>query len=346
MKEILIITDTYEDINGVTTTIKQLEKNSSCKITVIHPGLFETFSCPLYKGLKMVFPSQTYFERFMTTTFPGDDFDYIHIATEGPLGLMAKKWCEKNGYKYNTSFHTNWADYFKIYWCIPKSLTWKYLRWFHKGSSNVFVASKVMKNFLYLNGFDDKKMEIMPRGIDHDLFVPEENRVVFKNDIVYPIDVLYVGRVSTEKNIEDVLNLHKIMYNVNVHVVGDGPILSELRRKYNVEGVYFHGFLEGQQLVSMYQMADVTVFPSMTDTYGLIQIESMACGTPVVGKKSLLSNVVIKEGSNGYIYDCPSELSAKVLQAVMLDRAKVVETVEDYSWKEVTSTWEKNLVER
>jgi glycosyltransferase involved in cell wall biosynthesis len=349
MTRILLVTDTYEEINGVSTTLKQLDKNGN--VFVLHPGKIPHFSCPFYKDVKIISPIGYYkikrwfndVSYLMEHDIKGAPFKFesIHVATEGPLGLLAKKWCEKKGYKYNTSFHTSWPDYFHTYWKIPKSLSWKYLRWFHKNSSKIFVSSKAMANNLYLNGFDDTKIEIMERGVDHDLF--KQNLCFGYDATKYCIFILYVGRVSKEKNIEDVCELSLTLgQRYWIHVVGDGPYLSTLKKKY--PWVNFHGYLQGEDLAKMYQRADVTIFPSTTDTYGLTQIESMACGTPVVAKVAPLSNVVIREDINGLLYSTQEELEQQISKAIKMDRNVVAQSVKDHTWEKVTDTWIENLV--
>ena len=194
----------------------------------------------------------------------------IHIATEGPLGLTARRYCVKNNIPFTTAFHTMFAEYVKARTLLPLSIGYAFLKWFHKPSKCLMVATPTLERALKERGFDHIKR--WSRGIDTNLFYPREKQL---QDLPRPI-FMYVGRVAVEKNIEAFLKLDLPGSKV---VVGDGPQRAMLEEKYSK--AYFLGIKEGEELAIHYASADVFVFPSRTDTFGLVLLEALASGVPV-----------------------------------------------------------------
>jgi glycosyltransferase involved in cell wall biosynthesis len=255
--------------------------------------------------------------------------DYIHIATEGPIGLCARKYLSKHNLRYNTAYHTKFPEGLRALFGIPEAITWPLVRWFHKHSGKVLTTTETMVAELRAHGFDG---DVIPwtRGVDRDIFYPADITVEKQPLLVC------VSRVSKEKNLEDFFKLdypgHKIM-------VGDGPMLEEYKAEYpNVE---FVGAKRGQELGDYYRMADVFVFPSRWETFGLVMIEAMACGTPVAAYPCQGPLDVVDEGVTGCMND---DLKQAVKDALMLDRMKVWEGSARWTWERAWEIFRDNLV--
>ena len=329
-KTILIITDNLPDqINGVVTTYTNIE---TCAVldgynfVVLHPGWFRYIDCPKYNEVKLAYP------RFMGKKIKEIAPDYIHIATEGPLGCWARKYLSLHNIKHNTAYHTRFPEGLKKLFGIPEGLTWRFVRWFHKHSGKVLTTTDSMVQELQAHGF---KGEIIPwtRGVDRDIFYPSERGTNPKYILVC------VARVSKEKNLEDFFeldypNAHKIM-------VGDGPMLEKYKAQY--PSVEFVGFKIGKELADYYRMADVFVFPSRWETFGIVMIEAMACGTPVAAYPCQGPLDVVDEGITGYLNE---DLKQAVTAALKLDRQDVWESSKKWSWERAWQIFRDNLVEK
>jgi len=327
-KTILIITDNLpEQINGVVTTYKNIEACAvldGYSVVYITPGDFRYFDCPGYNEVKIAYP------RAMGKKIKEVGADYIHIATEGPLGLSARKYLSKHNIRYNTAYHTKFPEGLRALFGIPEKLTWPLVRWFHKHSGKVLTTTDTMVKELRDHGFDG---DVIPwtRGVDRSIFYPAVAREKTKLSVL-----VCVSRVSKEKSLEDFFTLdypgHKIM-------VGDGPMLEEYKTNYpNVE---FVGAKRGQELGDYYRMADVFVFPSRWETFGLVMIEAMACGTPVAGYPCQGPLDVIDEGITGCMND---DLKQAVKDALMLDRQRVWEGSGRWTWEKAWHIFRDNLV--
>jgi glycosyltransferase involved in cell wall biosynthesis len=255
--------------------------------------------------------------------------DYIHIATEGPLGLWARAYLSLAGIPHNTAYHTKFPEGLKKLFGIPEWITWRFVRWFHKHSGKVLTTTDSMVAELKAHGFDG---EVIPwtRGVDRDIFYPADITVEKQPLLVC------VSRVSKEKNLEDFFKLdypgHKIM-------VGDGPMLEEYKAEY--PSVEFVGAKRGQELGDYYRMADVFVFPSCWETFGIVMIEAMACGTPVAAYPVQGPLDVIDEGVTGCMND---DLKQAVKDALMLDRMKVWQGSGRWTWDKAWQIFRDNLV--
>jgi glycosyltransferase involved in cell wall biosynthesis len=328
-KTILIVTDNLPDqINGVVTTYKNIETMAlldGYTVDYIHPGRYRFIDCPKYNEVKLTFTKK------VGKTIKEINPDYIHIATEGPLGLSARKYLTKHGIRYNTAYHTKFPEGLKALFNLPEKFTWAFVRWFHKHSNCVLTTTDTMVNELKAHKFKGK---VIPwtRGVDREIFYPAINR----NKTIYPV-LVCVSRVSKEKNLEDFFSMeyigaHKIM-------VGDGPMLEEYKAKYpNVE---FVGAKRGQELGDYYRMADVFVFPSQWETFGLVMIEAMACGTPVAAYPCQGPLDVVDEGITGCLNE---DLKQAVKDATILSRTKVWEGSGRWTWEKAWEIFRDNLV--
>lgn len=331
-KKILIVTDNLRDqINGVVTTFKSIESYAdadSYDIVYLDPGQFSYIDAPGYPEVKLSWP------RSMGKKIEAHHADYIHIATEGPLGLSARLYCDRNGYKYNTSYHTKFPEFLKEIYNIPMSWTYWYVRWFHKHSGKVLTTTQTMVNDLQRHGFDG---DVIPwtRGVDRTIFKSKlRGRTVAGRPIL-----LSVGRVSKEKGIDDFCTLD--WPSATKIVVGDGPYRKELASKY--PDVIFAGVKKGRSLAEYYANADVFVFPSRTDTFGIVIIEALACGTPVAGYPVPGPIDILEEGVTGSMND---DLLLAVQKALTLDRKTVKLNSKKWTWQACWNIFKVNLVEK
>jgi len=326
-KTILIITDNLpEQINGVVTTYTNIEACAildGYRVVYITPGDFRHFDCPGYNEVKIAYTRQ------MGKKIEAVGADYIHIATEGPVGLSARKYLSKRNLRYNTAYHTKFPEGLRALFGIPEAVTWPLVRWFHKHSGKVLTTTDTMVAELRAHGFDGDVIS-WTRGVDRDIFYPADITVEKQPLLVC------VSRVSKEKNLEDFFKLdypgHKIM-------VGDGPMLEEYKAEY--PSVEFVGAKRGVELGDYYRMADVFVFPSRWETFGLVMIEAMACGTPVAAYPCQGPLDVVDEGVTGCLND---ELKQAVNDALMLDRTKVWQGSARWTWENAWEIFRDNLV--
>ena len=331
-KKILIITDNLpEQINGVVTTYKNIEacavRDNYC-VVYLDPGRFRYVDCPGYNEVKIAFP------RKVGAILEEINPDYIHIATEGPIGLRVRQYLDKHNYRYNTAYHTKFPEGLRALFGIPESITWPLVRWFHKHSGKVLTTTDSMVQELKQHGFDGDIVS-WTRGVDRDVFSPalRVKQNTTKKTLVC------VARVSKEKNLQaffelDYPDCHKIM-------VGDGPMLETYKTQY--PDVEFVGFKTGVELATYYANADVFVFPSQWETFGIVMIESMACGTPVAAYPVQGPLDVIDEGVTGCMN---TDLKQAVKDALMLDRNLVWQGSQRWSWERAWEIFRDNLVEK
>jgi glycosyltransferase involved in cell wall biosynthesis len=319
-KTILIITDNVPDqINGVVTTFKNLEDcagRDGYGVVYIDPSQFPNRACPGYPEVRLCWPHGI--SKKIKAICP----DYIHIATEGPVGLFARWWCERNHVPYNTSYHTDFAKFLKKMYHVPESMTWWYLRWFHKHSERVLVTTASIEHELTVRGFVN--LQVWTRGVDRTYF----SSSLRTGSNIRPV-LLSVGRVSREKGLDDFCQLdmpwcHKI-------VVGDGPYRAELERRYPY--IEFVGVKTGLELASYYAGADVMVFTSQADTFGVVNIEALACGTPVAAYPVPGPIDIVESGVTGYL---DWNLAHAVEHCFNLDRDRVESASRRWTW---TACW-------
>ena len=317
-KRIAIVSDAWQpQVNGVVRTLSMVAQELRAMghvVEVFGPDRFRTVACPTYAEIRLAVLPGRRLGRMLESFMPMA----LHVATEGPLGIAARAWARRRGVPFTTSLHTRFPDYVAARIGIPKALSWGWLRRFHQASAGTMVATPTLRDELAARGFGH--LRLWSRGVDLDLFKPQPREAW---DLPRPV-FLCVGRVAVEKNIPAFLDLDLPGSKV---VVGDGPLLAELRRRY--PAVRFTGTMHGAALARAYAGADAFVFPSRTDTFGLVLLESLACGTPVAafpvaGPQDVLSP---RTGVQS------EDLRAAALAALQLDRAACREAAERSSWR-------------
>jgi glycosyltransferase involved in cell wall biosynthesis len=267
---ILIATDAWHpQVNGVVRTLTSLKKSASALGADIHfltPEGFRSIGVPTYPGLRVALPNRGGIARRIEAVAP----EAIHIATEGPIGWSARAYCRRHKLAFTTSYTTRFPEYIAVRTNIPAAVSYAVLRHFHSAAAMTMVATGSLYNELAGRGF--RKLGFWGRGVDTELFNPDHPAAL---DLPRPI-FMTMGRVAVEKNIEAFLALDLPGSKV---VVGDGPQKTALAQKY--PAVKFLGEKTGADLTAHLAAADVFVFPSRTDTFGVVQLEALACGTPV-----------------------------------------------------------------
>jgi glycosyltransferase involved in cell wall biosynthesis len=320
---IAIISDAWHpQINGVVRTLdrtRQELEDQGHTVCMITPDLFRSIPCPTYPEIQVaLFPG-----RAMKGILDHFRPEAIHIATEGTLGMAAKRYCRRRDLRFTTSFHTRFPEYIRLRIGVPVGWGYVLLRRFHSAAVRTFVATPSLKQDLEGRGFSN--LALWGRGVDTDLFRPypdarlEGNRPIF----------LYAGRVAVEKNIEAFLRLD---LPGTKYVVGDGPDLKKLKRRY--PDVVFTGYRTGEPLARTYAAADVFVFPSRTDTFGLVVLEAMASGVPVAAYPVIGPKDIIRNGETGCVHEDLRE--AAMLALGNAGRAACRRYAEKYSWSRNT----------
>ena len=329
MMKIMIVTDAWEpQVNGVVRTLKQTMhelKKMGHVIEMITPLEFKTIPCPTYPDISLsLFPGRKVRQK-MESFSP----DAIHIATEGPLGIAARAYAIKNRLPFTTAYHTRFPEYVKARTSIPLAITYKFLRWFHDPSLAVMAPTDVVVKDLESYGFTN--VVLWTRGVDLEVFKMQESKEL---DTSHPI-FLYVGRVAVEKNIEAFLELK---LPGSKWVVGDGPALAGLKAKY--PEVNYLGVLQQEKLAKVYAAADVFVFPSKTDTFGLVLLEAMACGLPVAAYPVTGPIDVIGDSKAGAMNN---DLREACLEALTIPREVARAHAEKFSWQVASEQFANHL---
>ena len=320
--KILIVTDAwYPQVNGVCRTLKNLGdelKKIGHQVEYIEPNQFFTVPMPKYNEIKLSLNVWPRVGKLISKA----DADIIHIATEGPIGIFAKRYCVKNKLKFTTSYHTQFDKYLKLYYpYLPIKLAQKFLKGFHSKAEKILVTTQSMKDELQDIGFDKDKMVVWTRGANHGAFQkPKKINLEYKRPIY-----LYVGRVSIEKNIRAFLDLELEGTKL---VVGKGPDLDKLKKEY--PEAIFKGERTNGELASYFASSDVFVFPSKTDTFGIVIIEALKCGLPVAaypvaGPKDIFNGTNIGSLNN--------DLKKAALEALNSDRSACIEHAKKYTWE-------------
>lgn len=334
--KILLVTDAWEpQVNGVVRTLSNTMRElqaMGCEIEVISPADYpNTVPLITYSEIRLALGARDDVEDRFLAFAP----DAVHIATEGTLGWDARAICLKHKFPFTTSYHTQFPEYVtaRFPW-IPLWAGYRYMHAFHDKSGRVMVATPTMQKQLELQGF--RNTAIWSRGVDIEMFHPTKRGIdggVFK-DLPKPV-FAYVGRVSVEKNIEAFLKLDLPGSKV---VVGGGPALDELKEKY--PNAIFAGPKFGEELARHYADADVFVFPSFTDTFGLVILEAAACGTPVAGFVAPGPQDILPGTGAGIVDD---DLQKACLEALKLKREDARALAEKYSWRACAEEFRRNL---
>lgn len=336
MTKILLITDAWHpQINGVVTTlsnlVKEAKKNGD-KIYVYHPGRCKLrFSLPFYTEIKIGIPSPWAVKKLLKS----QSWDHIHIATpEGSLGFSFANMCRKLNIKFSTSCHTKFPEFINAKWPLIKTeWGWKWMRYIYRDSTRILTTTISMVDELRSYGF---QQEIFPwtRGVDRSIFNPDNRTAMICSKPV----LVCVSRISYEKNLDAFCSL--VYNNATKIVVGDGPYLKELKSKY--PDVIFVGKKSGKDLADYYRQADVFIFPSVSDTFGVVNIESIACGTPVAAFPVTGPIDIIEQGINGYL---DNDLKVAIDKCLTLDRKQVHASSFKWSWENCYSQFKDILLD-
>lgn len=330
-RTILLATDAWEpQVNGVVRTLRTLIDLSATRdieIRVVSPQGHTSFPCPTYPEIRLaLWPVQT-----INDMISSPDLDHIHIATEGPVGLWTRMTCLARGYRFTSSFHTRFPEYLAKRLPVPERATYKFLKWFHQESAAVLTPTLSIINELEEHGFEN--CVLWTRGVDTSIFKPDGPKLPRTDS--KPV-FLYVGRIAVEKNVEAFLSMkvegHKI-------VVGDGPARAELSSTY--PDVSFVGYKSGEELATYYRSADVFVFPSRTDTFGLVMLEAMACGTPVAAYPVAGPIDVVTSNKAGVLHE---DLSQAARLACDLQREDALSHARNFSWDRCLDIWLEQAV--
>ena len=326
---LLIVTDAWRpQVNGVVRTLERVASELVAlgdAVDVIGPDRFRNFAMPGYADIRLAFRPRAALRRMLDEARP----EALHIATEGPLGMAARAICAERGWRFTTSFHTRFAEYVTARTGIPPRMIWALLRRFHNSGSGTFAATPTLREELASRGFQ----RILPwtRGVDLSLF--QDGARDEWAGLPRPI-FLYAGRVAVEKNISAFLDLELPGSKV---VVGDGPQRASLQARY--PSVHFAGWRHGEELAHAYRGGDVMVFPSRTDTFGLVLLEAMACGTPVAAYPVMGPRDVV--GTGGVLDE---DLRRACLAALDVPRSAARAQAERFSWPACAATFKDQLV--
>ncbi|MGA7995327.1 MAG: glycosyltransferase family 1 protein [Bradyrhizobium sp.] len=327
---ILVATDAWHpQVNGVVRTLAmtaEAARTLGAEFSFLTPESFRTFALPSYRDLRLALPYLAKISRLIAEARP----DSIHIATEGPIGLLVRRYCRNNGLPFTTSFHTRFPEHISARLPIPESWIWAALRWFHAPSQAVMAATPALATELRIRGF--RNVVLWPRGVDARLFHPREV------DLGLPRPVfLCVGRVAVEKNLEAFLELDLPGSKV---IVGDGPARASLARKY--PQAVFLGSRQGEALAEAYAGADVFVFPSKTDTFGLVLLEALASGVPVAAFPVTGPRDVIGSAPVGALND---DLRAACLAALNISPQACLEFAAGHTWEASARAFIDNMAD-
>ncbi len=329
---ILIATDAWEpQVNGVVRTYQRLNEElvkMGHEVLFVTPSQFYTLPCPTYPEIRLSLLTSRHIQKYIKSFDP----HAIHIATEGPIGWATRKACMKRGLDFTTSYHTRFPEYVAERVPVPASFIYKLVRTFHNRGVGTMVATKSLAAELEGKGF--KKILPWTRGVNLEFFRPLDCRLFGAGKVA-----LYVGRVAPEKNLEAFLDLQSEGdESLQKVIVGDGPSLASLKQRY--PDVIFTGAKQGEELAQCYSSADVFVFPSLTDTFGIVLLEAMASGVPVAAYPVTGPIDVVEHGVSGCLDE---DLSQAIADALKLDplvcRAKALE----FSWRNCAEIFLKNL---
>jgi glycosyltransferase involved in cell wall biosynthesis len=326
----MIVSDAwYPQTNGVVSTLSQ---TAAClgrfghEVRLITPPDFRTIPCPTYPEIRVAVLPQFKVTRSIAAFRP----HALHIATEGPLGFAARRYCLRHGLRFTTSYHTQFPQYLRSRLPVPQSASYALLRWFHGAAHACMVSTPGVQAELAARGF--RNVVRWRRGVDTQLFRPQS-----KDFLALPRPIAAcVGRVAVEKNVAAFL---RMPWNGTKLVIGDGPERQRLQAQYP-DAVYA-GFRFGEDLAAHIAAADVLVFPSLTDTFGLVNLEAMACGVPVAAFPVTGPIDVVQDGVTGAL---DTDLGRAAQRALLIDTRACRERALQSSWDTCTHEFESNLV--
>jgi len=329
---IALATDAWTpQTNGVVTTLTATAATLTAlghEVRVISPQGLRSIACPSYPEIRLAISPGAHAARELKGFRP----HAIHIATEGPLGLAARRYCRARRVPFTTSYHTRYPEYLRARWPVPLAATYVWLRRFHNGAARTFVSSRTLEAQLSARGFTH--LHLWRRGVDLCRFRPEAPHALLAG-LPRPV-MACVGRLAIEKNLEAFLALRlpgtKLM-------IGDGPQRAALTARY--PEVVFAGYRFGAELPALLSGADVLVFPSLTDTFGLVMIEALACGLPVAAFPVPGPVDVIAQGVTGVLH---ADLRVAITSALRLDRQVCAQAAAAFSWDAATAQFLAGLV--
>ena len=326
---ILVVTDAWRpQVNGVVRSLEQLEaeaRRMGDDIVFLTPDQFRTLPMPGYREIRLSIARP----RVMARLIDAAKADAIHIATEGPLGLLARRYCKARKLPFTTCYHTRYPQYLRARLPVPERVTYALLRRFHNGGDGVMVATEALASELRAVGFDN--LMIWSRGVDMELYRPRDEKAL---DVVGPI-FLCVARLAVEKNLDAFLKLDLPGTKV---IVGDGPDRERLEAAY--PDARFLGAKFGEELATIYSAADVFVFPSRTETFGLVLLEALASGVPVASfpGEGLLADIEL--AGAGVLNE---DLSVAAREAMTLSRERCRAFAARYSFARSTTQFIENV---
>ncbi|WP_373490652.1 glycosyltransferase family 4 protein [Parasphingorhabdus sp.] len=329
--KIALVTDAWHpQVNGVVRTLETvvgLLRDSGHEVLVISPDQYRSIPAPSYPEIRLAFARA----RTIGKRIESFGADAVHLATEGPLCIQARRWCRRKGHPFTTAYHTQFPEYMAKRTRWSPRIFWPYIRWFHRKSAAIMVSTESVRRQLC----SEKLTQVhhWSRGVDLQNFRADTPPPAAYEQLARPIQ-LYVGRVAIEKNIEAFLESNQPGSKV---VVGDGPALARLQARY--PEVHFVGRKSGLTLAGYYAGADVFVFPSKTDTFGLVIIEALACGTPVAAYP-VTGPIDILTANSGAMDE---NLDAAIQRALTLDSADCIAHGRQYSWDASTSQFLNGL---
>jgi glycosyltransferase involved in cell wall biosynthesis len=327
---VLIATDAWRpQVNGVVHTLEataQAAEALGAEVSFLTHEGFPTVGLPSYPGIRVALPRSREIARRIADMRP----DAIHIATEGPIGWFVRGHCLATGRSFTTSLHTRFADYVAARWPVPRHWTWRGLRWFHNAGRGTMVSTASLADELRHHGF--RAVLRWPRGVDSRLFHPGCGRDLGLQRPIF----LTVGRLAVEKNVDAFLSLDLPGTKV---VVGDGPARAELARRF--PDAVFLGTKRGADLASIYANADAFVFPSRTDTFGLVLLEALASGLPIAGFRVAATHDVVGAAPVAVLDE---DLRAACLGALTISRAVCRQYAEAVTWEASARSFLGNLV--
>lgn len=328
---VLLATDAWEpQVNGVVRTwqhvIRELEAVGD-RVHVVHPGLGRTIAAPRYPEIRLSLRPG----KLVADAFAAAEPDAVHVATEGPIGMAARRRCRRLTLPFTTSYHTQFPAYLRRYFGLPCAATYAFVRRFHGAAKATLVPTQGVADELRARGLDS--VVTWCRGVDVDRFRPEPREAY--EGLPRPIS-LYAGRVAVEKNIEAFLAAELPGTKV---VVGDGPAKETLARRY--PGVHWAGYRFGEELSAHYAGADVFVFPSRTDTFGIVMLEANACGLPIAAYPVTGPKDVVLHGRTGWLDE---DLAVAVGKALDLDRSACIAHARTQSWRRCAERLRETLV--